>query len=75
MAESSEKVNFPLFANPLETFPGLTIDDLNKYLIPFDTLDLTKETRNDIVLRYFSDFKDQKSSSRIIEYLENNLVN
>ena len=32
MAESPNKANSPLFSNPMETFPGLTIDDLNKYL-------------------------------------------
>ena len=47
MAESSEKVNYPLFANPLETFPGLTIDDLNKYLPAIQTVEdmsMTLET-------------------------------
>ena len=47
MAESSEKVNSPLFANPLETFPGLTIDDLNKYLPAIRTVEdmsMTLET-------------------------------
>ena len=47
MAESSEKVNSPLFANPLETFPGLTIDDLNKYLPAIQTVEdmsMTLET-------------------------------
>ena len=47
MSESSEKVNFPLFANPLETFPGLTIDDLNKYLPAIRTVEdmsMTLET-------------------------------
>lgn len=32
MTENTNKVNSPLFSNPMETFPGLTINDLNKYL-------------------------------------------
>ena len=47
MLESSEKINSPLFANPLETFPGLTIDDLNKYLPAIRTVEdmsMTLET-------------------------------
>ena len=46
MAESSEKVNFPLFANPLETFPGLTIDDLNKYLPAINKIEDLSMTAN-----------------------------
>jgi len=32
MSETSKKVNTSLLNNPMETFPGLTIDDLNRYL-------------------------------------------
>ena len=39
MAEISEKVNIPLFNNPMETFPGLTIDDLNRYLPAIQTVE------------------------------------
>ena len=63
------------YVNKINKRNQQVINDLNKYLIPFDTLDLDKETRNDIILGYFSDFKDQKSSFRIIEYLENNVAN
>ena len=32
MTESSTKSFEPIFENPLENFPGLTINDLNRYL-------------------------------------------
>ena len=46
MAETPENTNAPLFTNPLETYPGLTIDNLNKYLPAIRTVEditLTKE--------------------------------
>ncbi len=39
MAEASEKLNNALFVNPLETIPGLTINDLNKYLPAIRTME------------------------------------
>ena len=38
MSETSKKVNSSLFNNPMETFPGLTIDDLNRYLPALQTI-------------------------------------
>lgn len=46
MAKTPENTNAPLFTNPLETYPGLTIDNLNKYLPAIRTVEditLTKE--------------------------------
>ncbi len=46
MAETPENTKAPLFTNPLETYPGLTIDHLNKYLPAIRTVEditLTKE--------------------------------
>ena len=37
MSETSKKVNTTSFNNPMETFPGLTIDDLNRYLPALQT--------------------------------------
>ena len=37
MSETSKKVNKTLNNNPMETFPGLTIDDLNRYLPALQT--------------------------------------
>ena len=37
MSETSKKVNTTLFNNPMEDFPGLTIDDLNRYLPALQT--------------------------------------
>ena len=39
MSESPQKINSPLFTNPLEAFPGLSIDDLNKYLPAIRTVE------------------------------------
>ncbi len=39
MPNSPENINSPLFTNPLETFPGLSIEDLNKYLPAIRTVD------------------------------------
>ena len=38
MSETSKKVNTAMFNNPMETFPGLTIDDLNRYLPALQTM-------------------------------------
>tara|TARA_B100001248_G_scaffold206935_1_gene160973 strand:+ start:3921 stop:4736 length:816 start_codon:yes stop_codon:yes gene_type:complete len=37
MSETSKKVNTTLFNNPVEAFPGLTINDLNRYLPALQT--------------------------------------
>lgn len=39
MLEPPENINSPLFTNPLETFPGLSIEDLNKYLPAIRTVE------------------------------------
>jgi site-specific DNA-methyltransferase (adenine-specific) len=39
MPEPPQNINSPLFTNPLETFPGLSIDDLNKYLPAIRTVE------------------------------------
>ncbi len=39
MAHTPEKHNISSFTNPLETFPGLTIEDLNKYLPAIRTVE------------------------------------
>ena len=39
MAETPENTKAPLFTNPLETYPGLTIDHLNKYLPAIRTVE------------------------------------
>jgi len=39
MSDSPQNINSPLFTNPLETFPGLSIDDLNKYLPAIRTVE------------------------------------
>ena len=50
-------------------------NDLKKYLIPYSTsIDLDISSNNKSILKYFDKFGDQKSSSRIVDYLENNLV-
>ena len=47
MSETSKKVNTSLFNNPLETFPGLTIDDLNRYLPALQTInDIHMDSNN-----------------------------
>tara|TARA_A100000164_G_scaffold185889_1_gene165020 strand:- start:595 stop:1410 length:816 start_codon:yes stop_codon:yes gene_type:complete len=38
MSQTSKKVNTSLFNSPMETFPGLTIDDLNRYLPALQTI-------------------------------------
>mgnify|MGYP003642354900 CR=1 FL=1 len=50
--------------------------DLNKYLISYkDINDLDNQACNNTpILKYFNEFKDQKSSSRIVDFLESNLV-
>ena len=50
-------------------------NDLKKYLIPYSTsIDLDISSNNKSILKYFDKFGDQKSSTRIVDYLENNLV-
>ena len=39
MPESETKSVEPIFSNPLETSPGLTINDLNRYLPAIQTLE------------------------------------
>ena len=39
MSDSSQKIKSSLFTNPLETFPGLSIEDLNKYLPAIRTVE------------------------------------
>ena len=47
MSETSKKVNTSLFNNPMETFPGLTINDLNRYLPALRTIkDIDMDTQN-----------------------------
>ena len=51
MAETPENTNAPLFTNPLETYPGLTIDNLNKYLPAIRTVEditLTKASKKNL---------------------------
>ena len=38
MSETFKKVNTSSFNNPMETFPGLTINDLNRYLPAMQTI-------------------------------------
>ena len=47
MSETSKKVNKSLFNNPMETFPGLTINDLNRYLPAVQTInDIEMDAQN-----------------------------
>ena len=47
MSETSKKVNTSLFNNPMETFPGLTINDLNRYLPAMQTIkDIKMDVQN-----------------------------
>ncbi len=47
MSEASKKVNTTFFNNPMETFPGLTIDDLNRYLPALQTTqDIKMDAQN-----------------------------
>ena len=47
MSETSKKVNTSLFNNPMETFPGLTINDLNRYLPALQTIkDVEMDAQN-----------------------------
>ena len=47
MSETSKKVNTSLFNSPMETFPGLTIDDLNRYLPALQTInDIHMDSNN-----------------------------
>ena len=46
MPEASKKVNTTFFNNPMETFPGLTIDDLNRYLPALPTQDIKMDAQN-----------------------------
>ena len=39
MSDSFQKIKSSLFTNPLETFPGLSIEDLNKYLPAIQTVE------------------------------------
>ena len=49
MSDSTLNINTPLFTNPLETFPGLSIDDLNKYLPAIQTSEEMKMTKDAMV--------------------------
>ena len=47
MSEASKKVNTTFFNNPMETFPGLTINDLNRYLPALRTIkDVEMDVQN-----------------------------
>ena len=47
MSETFKKVNTSLFNNPMETFPGLTINDLNRYLPAMQTIkDVEMDAQN-----------------------------
>ena len=47
MSETSKKVNTSLFNNPTETFPGLSINDLNRYLPALRTIkDVEMDAQN-----------------------------
>ena len=47
MSETFKKVNTSLFNNPMETFPGLTINDLNRYLPAMQTIkDVKMDAQN-----------------------------
>ena len=47
MSKTSKKVNTSLFNNPMETFPGLTINDLNRYLPALRTIkDVEMDAQN-----------------------------
>ena len=47
MSETFKKVNTSLFNNPMETFPGLTINDLNRYLPAMQTIkDIEMDAQN-----------------------------
>ena len=47
MSETSKKVNTTLFNNSMENFPGLTIDDLNRYLPALQTTqDIKMDSQN-----------------------------
>lgn len=39
MSEPSDKIKTYHYNNPMETFPGLTIDDLNRYLPAIQTVE------------------------------------
>ena len=47
MSETFKKVNTSLSNNPMETFPGLTINDLNRYLPAMQTVkDVKMDAQN-----------------------------
>ena len=47
MSKTSKKVNTSLFNNPMETFPGLSINDLNRYLPALRTIkDVEMDAQN-----------------------------
>ena len=47
MSETFKKVNTSSFNNPMETFPGLTINDLNRYLPAMQTIkDVKMDAQN-----------------------------
>jgi len=48
MPETPQNVSSPLFTNPLEPYPGLTIDDLNKYLPAIQTVEDMSMTPNNM---------------------------
>ena len=58
MSETSKKVNTTLLIIPMETFPGLTIDDLNRYLPALQTtqdikMDCTTYERGYVLSKLF----------------------
>ena len=49
MPDSSEKNKTYHYNNPMETFPGLSIDDLNRYLPAIQTSeDISIESENEL---------------------------
>ena len=49
MPDSSEKIKTYHYNNPMETFPGLSIDDLNRYLPAIQTSeDISMENENEL---------------------------
>ena len=49
MSKSSEKIKTYHYNNPMEAFPGLSIDDLNRYLPAIQTYeDISMESENEL---------------------------
>ena len=66
MTENTNKVNSPLFSNPMETFPGLTIDDLNKYLPAIRTAEDMVMTNENMTEGMFL--------NKMLRWIENNYL-